>query len=1051
MQEEASKANLTTQEGITEYSRRISELATEGISVLPEREGQQARLALQAAQARKDVVGEALAYRAIAIAAPLTDYPAAGEDGGEQLSASFKPLPGAMAWREAAEAWQRAGDGPGRMEALCAFGRFRAAQALGRLETKRPLAASRVLNYYGTLLLTDPGVVQRGWSALDSETFASSQRLLADSKFTTMEEAEVKARKAADPVGFDLLQEAAAILAAHAPESPEMCAVAYNLGAARLERGELAEADRQLTQALSIADHLTLASTEAQAAILSSLAQLAERQGDARRAQSLRARAAALPAPSLSPLYYRPTIRQPKGLLVAKGEPGAAAARVLRAVTLKPNASRDHLSEYEFTGVAGGPHDIAPPAQADYTTHPWMSPENIARLSPQSRKMVESILADYQKQQEQQERMWAQLGKEQGREVQEQLSRMEQRNIEKMDPNPKRQRKQRDTGNQAAPPDAAQGKTETPQPELLPETQRLMDQLRQRWRESGAAGDASENPEVVEAIRRYDYEAVQQGNYFPGADPLADFFRFYRHSSFSRVVSDMIAQHKTDEVFRLTETEREDIMRGFLVERALFVQADGLRLSEEDRRGLSFSYTFMHGSSAQNLAGVFADVTGVSQRFDSALKTPGTPKPTLARAVEEYLSADRELEKTLDEMSKLFTRRYALLNKMSKGGKVSPPAFPTLEEARRSLAADDVYVSFSTGVRQTHVFITKRMGTPSAWTLAIPRQDLYDQVIRFRDDLSRGASPDEVTRAGRKLYAALFPAEVRAALSGARRVIISPEGFLWNLPFAALVINDAGAPRFLGIEKSLTYAQSLSLLRGVPVTPDTHAAPATREAVVVGISNFDASKLRPSFADGGELKLDPLPNAKAEAVSIAQLYGVTPLLDEGATEAALRRRAPGASLLHIATHGYARSEMGMASALILSVPARQEGSADDGLLQAWEILSQLRLRADLVVLSACETARGPGGYGDGFGRLIRSLQAAGAGAVVASQWRVADDSTKLLMETFHRYLRQGLTKDDALREAMKTLQANPDTAHPYHWAPFILTGNVAALDDAARK
>ncbi len=73
--------------------------------------------------------------------------------------------------------------------------------------------------------------------------------------------------------------------------------------------------------------------------------------------------------------------------------------------------------------------------------------------------------------------------------------------------------------------------------------------------------------------------------------------------------------------------------------------------------------------------------------------------------------------------------------------------------------------------------------------------------------------------------------------------------------------------------------------------------------------------------------------------------------------------------------------------------------------------------------------------------LTRALQYAGARSIVASQWKVADQSTAKLMVAFHRSLRQGVPKDEALRKAMALVRENPATSHPYYWAPFILVGN----------
>ncbi len=135
---------------------------------------------------------------------------------------------------------------------------------------------------------------------------------------------------------------------------------------------------------------------------------------------------------------------------------------------------------------------------------------------------------------------------------------------------------------------------------------------------------------------------------------------------------------------------------------------------------------------------------------------------------------------------------------------------------------------------------------------------------------------------------------------------------------------------------------------------------------------------------------------------------------------------------------------------------RREGSApedsegrENGLLQAWEIFERVRLDADLVVLSACQTAFGPERHGEGLISLSRAFQVAGARSVLASRWNVDDRSTSELMIRFYRNLRDGLTKDEALRQAQLEFIRGPivvdgearDFSSPYYWAAFQLIGD----------
>jgi CHAT domain-containing protein len=124
----------------------------------------------------------------------------------------------------------------------------------------------------------------------------------------------------------------------------------------------------------------------------------------------------------------------------------------------------------------------------------------------------------------------------------------------------------------------------------------------------------------------------------------------------------------------------------------------------------------------------------------------------------------------------------------------------------------------------------------------------------------------------------------------------------------------------------------------------------------------------------------------------------------------------------------------------------QGDTNEDGLLEAWEIM-QMDLKADLVVLSACETARGRFGAGEGMIGLSWALFIAGAPTIVVSQWKVESASARDLMISFHHQLtspaaaKSRATKAEALRQAALKLMKNPETSHPFYWAGFVLVGD----------
>jgi CHAT domain-containing protein len=183
------------------------------------------------------------------------------------------------------------------------------------------------------------------------------------------------------------------------------------------------------------------------------------------------------------------------------------------------------------------------------------------------------------------------------------------------------------------------------------------------------------------------------------------------------------------------------------------------------------------------------------------------------------------------------------------------------------------------------------------------------------------------------------------------------------------------------------------------------------------------------------------------------------LLGDRADRANVLAALAAARIVHLATHGLVNETNPLYSAVALSPRA----GADDGRLYARDLLD-LDLHANLVVLSACETALGQQVKGEGVLGLAWSLFVAGAPASVVTQWSVADESTNVLMVEFHRRVAAGADKAEALRQAQLALlngydarsgrlrgvggtadetPSKPDRGrlHPFYWAPFVLIGN----------
>jgi CHAT domain-containing protein len=198
--------------------------------------------------------------------------------------------------------------------------------------------------------------------------------------------------------------------------------------------------------------------------------------------------------------------------------------------------------------------------------------------------------------------------------------------------------------------------------------------------------------------------------------------------------------------------------------------------------------------------------------------------------------------------------------------------------------------------------------------------------------------------------------------------------------------------------------------------------------------------VRPAF-DQPPQELPPLPGAEREAKAIAPLLNTQPLIGDKATKTVVEELLPKARIIHLATHGLLDDIEGLESAIALAPdPLPSKAGEVNGLLTAKEILS-LKLNAELVVLSACDTGRGRI-TGDGVVGLSRSLISAGVSSVVVSLWAVSDDSTAFLMTEFYKNIQHTPDKAQALRSAMLTTMKQTQYSNPLQWAAFTLIGEA---------
>lgn len=420
-------------------------------------------------------------------------------------------------------------------------------------------------------------------------------------------------------------------------------------------------------------------------------------------------------------------------------------------------------------------------------------------------------------------------------------------------------------------------------------------------------------------------------------------------------------------------------------------------------------------------------------------------KPKIGDLEKGLAQADSELSDWLREVRRR-NPRYASL-------KYPEPV--TLVDVQRILDDRTILLSYSLANPKSFLFAVSRNDfqvreLPSEITISSDVQALLAAIID-----KNNPAPQKyrrlVTRLSREL---LQP--VGRILAGKKALVIVADGTLHRLPFESLVLPNTPAGGdlrrlpYLIREFAISYAPSASVL--VELHNETHE-PAPKGFIAFGDPIYGtrpedaiASTLR--TANDGRFNLQRLPYSQTEIDGIAQLFAQEDReIFFGAEASEENVKAPERlsryRMVHFSTHGYVNETRPRFSGLVLSLPQDRSLTAansqwEDGLLSAYEILN-LKLKADLVVLSACETGLGKEVKGEGLMSLTRAFMYAGTPSVVVSLWNVNDESAADIMIRFYRNLKiGGMNKSEALRRAK--LETISDNGFPFFWAPFVLVG-----------
>jgi len=367
-----------------------------------------------------------------------------------------------------------------------------------------------------------------------------------------------------------------------------------------------------------------------------------------------------------------------------------------------------------------------------------------------------------------------------------------------------------------------------------------------------------------------------------------------------------------------------------------------------------------------------------------------------------------------------------------------------IHEAQETLRAGEVVLEYVLDEPRAYCLRLTRTDV-QVITLPAGRKRIEDLVDQYLDAV-RSRKSERV--AGQELYSVLL-APVLAGQKDKTSLVIVPDGKLHLLPFDALSDEHGN---YVLESRTVTYSPSATVFALLRRAPRTDRA----EKSFLGVASSAysgttlASAVRSADNAGGLFDVTPvtfsdLPGSKQEVASIAAILSGPQklLLDASATESNFKALSlSDYRIIHLAVHGVASPQFPDRTALVLGTSG---ATGQDGLLQAREI-RELPLRADLVILSACDTGSGKLLGEEGIASLERAFLLAGARSVVASLWTADDTFTIALMKRFYQHLVAGSDEGSALRQAkLDLLKEFGDQALPIYWAGFTLVGDGSTV------
>ncbi|RMD58563.1 CHAT domain-containing protein, partial [Candidatus Parcubacteria bacterium] len=421
---------------------------------------------------------------------------------------------------------------------------------------------------------------------------------------------------------------------------------------------------------------------------------------------------------------------------------------------------------------------------------------------------------------------------------------------------------------------------------------------------------------------------------------------------------------------------------------------------------------------------------------------------------------DRQVVVTLrGEIDQLELQRSRLLDQIERESpgyhELVNPKAPSVDQLQAELLPENtVIVSYLVGDQESLVWGVTR-DTVAFEKIEMTRTELRRALAEISPLFQVTKQPTDVPVDHRwanlqpkllhDLYVKILQAPLGSLLRRGQTLIVVPDDILTYLPFEILVTRyDKAGLTYLVEEHPVCYIPAVGLLALPRGTPKN----ASRDLLAFGNPDFGPQSqglvqwvesrvpFKAIFRGGN---FEPLPFAELEVRAIAKVFPRSDVfIGKEATEGNFKTRASAYRYVHLATHNLTDNAQPMYSKIVL---ARSKDGQEDGFLQTYEVYN-LKLNAELVVLSGCSTGLGKLSRGEGLIGMTRAFLYAGASNLMVSLWPVEDRSTSELMRAFYANLKQGMPLPRALQQAKQRLLHAPDArSNPFYWGPFVLIGD----------